>query len=195
LHSIHKLNADINSDQNIEFSNTTFNKKKGMYKAAVILAAIIILCGYIYLSKPDTVVINEKGRCEGLVNKARAFLQGDKFWKLQLKMANEIYSKSLTPQLPSSSEMQELYHRLIEDEKVLNEKMKGLYTPEEQMANLLRMKADSIERVGKWRLIDDAAVAETRKEADKIKLLIPIIEAKLKGTKPQGSKPLDKPAL
>jgi hypothetical protein len=110
-------------------------------------------------------------------------------------MANEIYSKSLEPRLPSSSEMQELYKKLIEDEKALNEKMKGLYTSEEQTANLLRMRADSIERAGKWRLIDDAKVAETAKEADRLKILIPIIEAKLKGTKSQGPKPQDKPTL
>ena len=161
-----------------------------MYKATILIIAIIIFCGYLYFSKPDTVVINEKGKCEGLANKARAFLQGDKFWKLQLKMANEIYSKSLAPHLPSSSEMQELYHKLLEDEKALNGKMKGLYTPEEQMANLLRMKADSIERVGKWRVIDDATVAETMKDADKLKIIIPIIEAKLKSTKPP-----DKPTI
>ena len=161
-----------------------------MYKATVLLIVLIIFCSYVYFSKPDSVVINEKGKCEGIVNKARAILQGDKFWKLQLKMANEIYSKSLAPHLPSSSEMQELYHKLVEDEKALNEKMKELYTPEEQMANLLRMKADSIERVGKWRVIDDATVAETMKDADKFKIIIPIIEAKLKGTKLQ-----DKPTL
>ena len=86
--------------------------------------------------------------------------------------------------------MQELYHKLLEDEKALNGKMKELYTPEEQMANLLRMKADSIERVGKWRVIDDATVAETMKDADKFKIIIPIIEAKLKSTKPQ-----EKPTL
>jgi len=166
-----------------------------MFKATVIIIAIIIFCGYIYFSKPDTVVVNEKGRCEGLVNKARALLQGDKFWKLQLKMANEIYSKSLAPHLPSSSELQELYHKLLEDEKALNEKMKGLYTPEEQMANFLRMKADSIERAGKWRLIDNAAVAETMKEADKYKILIPLIEVKIRSTKMQRTKPLDKPTI
>jgi hypothetical protein len=91
--------------------------------------------------------------------------------------------------------MQELYHKLAEDEKVLNEKMKGLYTVEEQMAVLLRMKADSIERAGKWRLIDAAAVAETMKDAEKFKIIIPIIEGKLKGRKPQGTKPQDKPTL
>jgi hypothetical protein len=73
--------------------------------------------------------------------------------------------------------------------------MKGLYTSEEQIANSLRMKADSIERVGKWRLIDDAKVAETAKETERFKILIPIIEAKIRGTKSQGIKPLPEPAL
>jgi hypothetical protein len=166
-----------------------------MYKATVLLIVLIIFCGYIYFSKPDSVVINEKGKCEGIVNKARAILQGDKFWKLQLKMANALYNKSLAPHLPSSSEMQELYHKLTEDEKILNEKMKALYTPEEQLANTLRMKADSIERVGKWRLIDDAANAEIAKETEKLKIIIPIIEGKLSHSKSGGAKPQDKPTL
>jgi len=166
-----------------------------MYKVTVIIIVIIILIGYIYFSKPDEVVINEKGKVEGLVNKGRVFLQGDKFWELQLKLANDMYSKCLVPQVPSSSEMQKLYHKLSEDEKVLNEKMKPLYTPEEQMANLFRMRADSLERAGKWRLIDDAAIEITTKNAEKFKILIPIIESKLKSTKQQDSKPKDKPAL
>ena len=166
-----------------------------MYKITVIIIVIIILIGYIYFSKPDTVVINEKGKVEGLVNKGRVFLQGDKFWELQLKLANDMYSKCLVPQVPSSSEMQKLYHKLSEDEKVLNEKMKPLYTPEEQMANLFRMRADSLERAGKWRLIDDAAIEVTTKNAEKFKILIPIIESKLKSTKQQDSKPKDIPTL
>ena len=166
-----------------------------MYKVSAIIIVIIILIGYIYFSKPDAVVINEKGKVEGLVNKGRVILQGDKFWELQLKLANDMYSKCLVPQVPSSSEMQKLYHKLSEDEKVLNEKMKPLYTPEEQMANLFRMRADSLERAGKWRLIDDAAIEVTTKNAEKFKILIPIIESKLKSTKQQDSKPKDKPAL
>ena len=166
-----------------------------MYKVTVIIIALIILLGYIYFSGPDKVVINEKGKVEGIVNKGRAFLQGDKFWKLQLKLANDMYNRCLVPQVPSSSEMQKLYHKLAEDEKALNEKMKALYTTEEQMANQFRMKADSLERAGKWRLIDNAAVAETTKGAEKLKMIIPLIESKLKSTEQQDSKPKDKPAL
>jgi hypothetical protein len=166
-----------------------------MYKITVVIIVIIILFGYIFFSRPDKVVINEKGKVEGLLNNGRALLQGDKFWELQLKLANDMYSKCLIPQVPSSFEMQKLYHKLAEDEKALNEKMKPLYTPEEQMANLFRMRADSLERAGKWRLIDDAAVEVTTKNAEKFKILIPIIESKLKSMKQQYSKPKDKPTL
>ena len=166
-----------------------------MYKATVIIIVIVLVFGYIYLSRPDKVVISDKGKVEGIVNKGRAFLQGDKFWELQLKLANDMYNRCLVPQVPSSSEMQKLYHKLAEDEKVLNEKMKALYTVEEQTANLFRMKADSLERAGKWRLIDNAAVEKNAKETEKFRIIIPIIESKLKSTKQQDSKPKDKPAL
>ena len=66
----------------------------------------------------------------------------------------------------------------------LDEKMKPLYTLEEQEANRLRIKADSLERAGKWRVIDDAAEAERAREADRVKIIIPFIEAKLHIVKP-----------
>jgi hypothetical protein len=155
-----------------------------MYKATVVLLILFIFCGYIYFSNPDAVVINEKGKVEGLINKARAVLQRDKFWKLQLNLANELYNKSAAPQLPSSAEMQALYDKLREDEKLLDDKMKALYTPEEQMARQLRIKADSLERVGKWRTIDDAAEKVRVQEYEKLKIIIPFIEAKLHIVKP-----------
>jgi hypothetical protein len=172
-----------------------------MYKIAVaIIVIIFFLCGYAYISKPDSIVINEKGKVEGLLNEVRALLQGDKFWERQLKLANDRYSKSLEPQVPSSSEMQKLYQKLAEDENALNEKMKPLYSREEQMANFYRMKADSLERAGKWRTIDEAAVEENTKESEKFRIIIPIIESKLKHTKQTAPKQQDpelkdKPAL
>jgi hypothetical protein len=158
-----------------------------MYKAVVIFIALLILCGYIYFSKPDKVVLNEKGNVEGIVNKARALIQGDKFWKYQLTLANELYIKNNTPQLPSSAEMQSLYRKVREDQRLLDEKMKVLYTTEEETAKTLRMKADSIELVGKWRSIDDAAEAARMQEVQKFKIIIPIIENKLHISKPQSA--------
>ena len=157
-----------------------------MFKSAAILTvtALLVLGGYSFVSNPEKVVVNEAGKVEGLINKARALLQGDRFWHLQLKMATEEYDKVSAPRLPSSAEMQELYRKLREDQAALDEKMKPLYTQAEQEANILRIKADSIERSGKWRVIDDAAEAERARESAKIKVIIPIIEAKLHIIKP-----------
>lgn len=155
-----------------------------MYKAIVLFIALLIFFGYLFISKPDKVVINDKGKAEGLVNKARAIIQGDRFWKYQLKMATELFNKNYSPQLPSSAEMQSLYRKVREDQRLLDEKMKVLYTHEEQLAKNLRMKADSIEIVGKWRSIDDAAEAARMHEMERAKIIIPIIENKLHIVKP-----------
>ena len=157
-----------------------------MFKSTAILIviALLILGGYLFVSNPDKIVVNEAGKVEGLINKARALLQRDRFWRLQLKMATEEYDKVTAPRLPSSAEMQELYKKLREDQAALDEKMKPLYTSEEQEANRLRIKADSLERTGKWKVIDDAAEAERAIESERVKIIIPFIEAKLHITKP-----------
>jgi hypothetical protein len=155
-----------------------------MYRLTLIVLVIIILGGYLYFSKPDTVVINESGKIEGLTNKARALIQRNKFWRFQLKMANERYNKSLEPHMTSTSDMRELYQRLRDDEKALDGVMKELYTPEEQMARSLRIKADSLEREGKWRLVDENDEKIRMNEIEKFKIIIPIIESKLNIPKP-----------
>jgi len=155
-----------------------------MSKVFVVLSAVIVLSGYLYLSKPGSVVIDEKGKIEGLLNKARAMVQGDHFWELQLKMAKELYNISTEPRLPSSSEMKTLYSRLRKDENALNDKMKELYTPEERMAISYRIKADSIERAAKWRLADENDEALKLKDSETYKTIISIIEAKLNKAKP-----------
>ena len=159
-----------------------------MYKITLIAVIIISLCGYLFFSKPDNVVIDEKGRVEGLVNKSRAMLQGDSFWEYQLKLANEENSRIQVPHLPSSANMQAMYLKLREYESVLDDSMKVLYTAEEQMAKYLRIKADSIERVGKWRIIDEEAELLRSDDIGKLKIIIPLIEAKLH-IKPEVPKP------
>jgi hypothetical protein len=160
-----------------------------MRKAGLIILAVIIFCCYIYLSKPDTIVINEKGKIEGLFNKARVLLQRNQFWELQLKMATELYNISVAPQLPSSSEMKALYNKYREDENALNDKMKELYTPEERMAVMYRIKADSIERAAKWALADGKDERLRLKDADKYKTIISAIQSKLDKSKLPKAKP------
>ena len=155
-----------------------------MYKTVVILIAIFIYCAYLFFSKPDSLVINESGKIEGLANKGRALLQGKRFWKYQLKLATGLFNTSTKPHLPSSEEMQTLYNKLRMDESELNDKMKELYTPEERMAVLYRIKADSIERAGKWKKLDKTDEELRTVETDKLKIIIPLIEAKLHIVKP-----------
>jgi Tfp pilus assembly protein PilO len=157
-----------------------------MYKAIVVFIVLLILWGYLFISKPDSIAVNEKGNAEGLINKARAIIQGDRFWKYQLKMAKELYNKNYTPQLPSSAEMQSLYRKIREDQRLLDEKMRVLYSHEEQVAKDLRMKADSIEMTGKWHSIDDAAEAARVDKMERARSIIPILENKLHIVKPQA---------
>jgi hypothetical protein len=155
-----------------------------MFRVTLVLIIIIILGGYLYFSRPDTVVINEKGKVEGLVNKVRALVQRNKFWKLQLKMASEILNKDLAPHLPSSADMQELYRKMREAERALDDKMKPLYTSGELLANRLRIQADSIDRASKWSKVDEADEAERTKEIEKYKIIIPLIEGRIHSGKP-----------
>jgi len=155
-----------------------------MYKAIAVLVVLLVVCGYIFITKPDKVVISEKGNVVGILNKSRSLLQGDRFWKYQLDLATEFYNKNNSPQLPSSAEMQSLYRKVREDQLLLDEKMKVLFTQEEQLARSLRVKADSLELSAKWRSIDDAAEIARVRELDKFKVIIPIIEAKLHIVKP-----------
>ena len=155
-----------------------------MYKTIVILIAIFSYCAYLFFSKPDSLVINESGKIEGLANKGRAMLQGERFWKNQLKLATGLFNTSTKPHLPSSEEMQTLYNKLRMDESELNDRMKELYTPEERMAVLYRIKADSIERAGKWKKLDKVDEELRTVETDKLKIIIPLIEGKLHIVKP-----------
>lgn len=157
-----------------------------MYKVIVVILVLFLFCFYLFISKPGKIVINEKGKVEGIVNKTRALLQGKRFWKYQLDLATGLLNKDNSPRLPSSAEMQSIYGKLRDDEMLLFEKMKPLYTKEELTAKILRMKADSIEISGKWRTIDDAAESSLRQEKEKYQIIIPIIQEKLQ-IKPQTS--------
>jgi hypothetical protein len=156
-----------------------------MYRVVLIFIVVVILGSYLYFSKPEGVVINEKGRAEGFVNKGRALVQQDKFWKRQLKLATEIYNKDIESHLPSSNDMQVLYSKMREVEKALDEKMRPLYTEDEILANCLRIQADSIVRASKWKKVDEADEAVRQKEIEKFKKIIPLIEGKIHKPNPQ----------
>ena len=50
----------------------------------VLMLLLIVVLHYFYFSSPGRVVVNKNGEIYGLTNKARAALQGKKFWRDQL---------------------------------------------------------------------------------------------------------------
>lgn len=148
-----------------------------MFKAKFIIAVIIILCSYLYFTNPDS--ITREGKVEGLCNIGRSILQGDRFWKLQLKGAKEKYNKSLSPGESMSSRMQDIDQIMSEVHKDTDDNSNGTYTPEKVMATSLRRKADSIEKVVNYREIDEWTEKVRLKTIKDWEMKITIIEAKL----------------
>lgn len=50
----------------------------------ILMIPLIVVVHYLYFSSPGWVVVNKNGGIYGLTNKARAALQGKKFWRDQL---------------------------------------------------------------------------------------------------------------
>lgn len=59
-------------------------RKKATRVFLVLLTLLTVAVHYLYFSSPDLVVVNKDGEIHGLTNKARATLQGKKFWRDQL---------------------------------------------------------------------------------------------------------------
>lgn len=56
-----------------------------------VLTLLTVAVHYLYFSSPGSVVVNRNGELHGLTNKARASLQGRRFWSDQLhEVAREI---------------------------------------------------------------------------------------------------------
>ncbi|HVN58088.1 MAG TPA: hypothetical protein VMT63_07310 [Bacteroidales bacterium] len=157
-----------------------------MNRTTVIAVILIIILGFLYLTRPKEIVISETGKVAGLINKGRSALQGGKFWKDQLHKASEEYNKSLVPRPPSSAELKDMYQKMREDQKALDARMSTLYSDEEKLANALRTKADSIERVAKWNSLDLQGEKEKVMATERIRKIILAIESRLKIDKSQS---------
>ncbi len=151
-----------------------------MRKYVIALVILGLLAGYFYISKQDKLVVDGKGKIEGLGNKFRALVQQKGFWGNQLKLATDLYNKSNEPHPPSSADIQALYKKYREAEDALNQKMKPFYTPEEIKAEEYRIKADSIIRAAKWRQGDVETEAARMKETAAYKSIVDAIGKKIK---------------
>ena len=157
-----------------------------MKRLTILLVIILLFLGFFFITRPGKVVITETGKVTGMFNKARASLQGDKFWRDQLRKASAEYTKSLVPQPPSSSELRELYQKMRDDQKALDARMASLYSPGEQLANSMRVRADSIERVEKWNSLDLEGEKEKVIATDRITKIVLVIESRLHIDKSQS---------
>ena len=63
-------------------------RKKAKRVSLVLLTLLTVAVHYLYFSSPGLVVVNKNGEIRGLTNKARATLQGEKFWREQLQEVN-----------------------------------------------------------------------------------------------------------
>ncbi len=151
-----------------------------MRKYVIALVILGLLAGYFYISKQSKLVINEKGRIDGLGNKLRALVQQNGFWEGQKSIATGLYNKSIAPHPPSSADIQALYKKYRDAEDALNEKMKPFYSPDEQKAEEYRIKADSIIRAEKWRQGDIESEAARMKETAGYKSIVDAIEIRIK---------------
>jgi len=154
-----------------------------MFKSKFFLVVIIILCSYLYFSKPDGIAITKEGKVDGLTNTGRAILQSGKFWKLQLERVNEKYNKCLSPGESMSSMMQDIDQILSDVQKDADDNSKGIFTTEEVIANSLRRKADSIEKVVNYRETDEWNETNRLTALEKYQIIIPIIETRLRNAK------------
>ena len=63
-------------------------RKKAKRVSLVLLILLTVAVHYLYFSSPGLVVVNKNGDIHGLTNKARATLQGERFWRDQLQEVN-----------------------------------------------------------------------------------------------------------
>jgi len=64
-------------------------RKKAKRVFLTLLTLLTVAVHYLYFSSPGLVVVNKDGEIHGLTNKARATLQGKKFWRDQLHEVNQ----------------------------------------------------------------------------------------------------------
>ena len=133
------------------------NKKRVLIKISLGLLFVIGFTGYLFLSSPDGVVVDETGKIDWVINNARETLQGKRFWRNQLNKVNDriLSGENALIWIPQTSAM----HREERMKKNINpDEFYGNYPDAKpsatmQKAGLLRDKADELEGLGKEQYI------------------------------------------
>lgn len=77
------LKEEIRHVKKVEASRKTAKRR-----FLVLLTLLTVVVHYLYFTSPGWVVVNQDGEIHGMTNKARATLQGKKFWRDQLHEVN-----------------------------------------------------------------------------------------------------------
>lgn len=112
---------------------------------------VAVLCmGYLYISSPGEVVVEENANVIGLFNKARESIQGKRFWKNQLiEVENE-----LEWELGEPKRIAEFDREMRKDDREFQKEEEQFYqeypdmrpSAAELKAEALRVRADAIEQ-------------------------------------------------
>lgn len=135
-----------------------------MKRTAIAAAALIALLASVWLSSPSTVVIDEELTIQGPINRARAFIQGERFWLNQRHLVEkELAWYAAAPEraaaVDAAMERSDEAVKRAEAsmEKVYDRMPEARPTQAQQEAAALRKLASHIEANEAQRLIDEIA--------------------------------------
>lgn len=159
--------------------STEAARKKAARLFLLLLTLLTVLGHYLYFTSPGWVVVNRNGDIDGLTNRARATLQGKRFWRDQLQEVHrEIQWDETGPLRYAANE----HSRQWPGRKVVRE-MEGLYRRYPQIRSSdadLRTEEATIGRVNPTRWIQLTGHLEEmrRKRFQELQGILPVVEAK-----------------
>jgi hypothetical protein len=158
-------------------------KVEAMLKAAkmvflTLTILLIVVLHYLYFSSPGWVVVNKNGEIYGLTNKARAALQGKKFWRDQLHEVRQeirweefgILRKAANDRIlgkigrDTNREMEKFYRRYPQ---VRSSKA-------ERQTEALRSQFDPIE----WTVSHPFFEVIRQKRFQELRMILPVVQSK-----------------
>jgi len=139
------------------FFKKSSNNKQVSTKIATYFFVTASFVGYLYVSSPDGIAVDETGKIDWAPNKVRMWLQGERFWRNQL---NEVEDRiqcgeNALKKLPEIWAMH-WEARRIEDadlEEFCRKHPDASPSDTARQASLLRAEADQLERLENQRFV------------------------------------------
>ncbi|MBC8555427.1 MAG: hypothetical protein H8D23_37915 [Candidatus Brocadiales bacterium] len=133
-------------------------------QSSLILIGLVAIFSsvYFYISTPDKVVVDQFGKVNGVINKYRELLQGEKFWIDQIKEVKSAISWHSNAR-DRSEQIHQIFQKSDDRNELKNKKNMELlyekypeYRPsiEAQLAEQLRRQADELERQDQMAQLD-----------------------------------------